>query len=128
MTAIALSIELVNAAFCIRCGVPIVMPRVRETELRRSHENFFCVNGHPQHWPAQSDLEKAHAELELEKKRHEWTKQSLKTAEHTRSVVQGKLSAMKERVANGVCPCCRRNFVNLQRHMLSKHPHFREEE
>lgn len=26
------------------------------------------------------------------------------------------------RVSNGVCPCCRRSFGNLARHMKTKHP------
>lgn len=26
------------------------------------------------------------------------------------------------RVKNGVCPCCKRSFTNLRRHIASKHP------
>ncbi len=31
---------------------------------------------------------------------------------------------VRERVKNGVCPCCSRTFENLARHMQSKHPDF----
>lgn len=33
-----------------------------------------------------------------------------------------RLVNLKARVSNGVCPCCRRSFENLQRHMATKHP------
>jgi ssDNA-binding Zn-finger/Zn-ribbon topoisomerase 1 len=32
----------------------------------------------------------------------------------------------KTRTANGVCPCCNRAFVQLQRHMETKHPDYVE--
>ena len=35
-----------------------------------------------------------------------------------------RLTNVKKRVANGVCPCCNRTFVNLQRHMHTKHPDY----
>lgn len=31
---------------------------------------------------------------------------------------------MRDRVKNGVCPCCNRTFQNLARHMKTKHPEF----
>lgn len=35
-----------------------------------------------------------------------------------------RLRKVKDRVKNGVCPCCNRTFVNLQRHMHTKHPSY----
>ncbi len=37
---------------------------------------------------------------------------------------KGVVTKMKKRAANGVCPCCNRHFVNLQRHMDGQHPDF----
>jgi hypothetical protein len=34
------------------------------------------------------------------------------------------LKMHKKRVKNGTCPCCKRTFVQLQRHMAAKHPGF----
>lgn len=31
---------------------------------------------------------------------------------------------LKKRVAAGVCPCCRRTFQNLARHMATEHPSY----
>ncbi|WP_165394478.1 helix-turn-helix domain-containing protein [Pseudoxanthomonas winnipegensis] len=35
---------------------------------------------------------------------------------------------MRQRVMNGVCPCCNRTFENLRRHMHDKHPEFGQPE
>jgi len=48
-----------------------------------------------------------------------------KEAEHfrkSRDGVKGVLARERKRVGNGVCPCCSRHFVNLMRHMKTKHP------
>lgn len=43
-------------------------------------------------------------------------------------VRKGLLTRMKNRVGNGVCPCCNRHFKNLQGHMKTKHPEFKDSE
>ena len=40
------------------------------------------------------------------------------------SASKGQMTKLKNRVKNGVCPCCNRTFVNLLRHMKSKHPEY----
>lgn len=37
---------------------------------------------------------------------------------------KGVVTRTRNRIANGVCPCCDRSFTNLQRHMASKHPDY----
>jgi len=31
---------------------------------------------------------------------------------------------LKNRIKNGVCPCCKRTFTNVSRHMKCKHPDY----
>jgi len=50
----------------------------------------------------------------------------LETTERSRAAMKGQVTKMKNRAANGVCPCCSRTFTNLARHMKSKHPDFAE--
>jgi hypothetical protein len=38
------------------------------------------------------------------------------------------VTKLKQRVANGVCPCCHRSFVNLHRHMAGQHPDYTKEQ
>lgn len=45
-------------------------------------------------------------------------------AEYSRRSEKAAKTRIKNRVANGVCPCCKRSFENLHRHMKSQHPDF----
>lgn len=42
-----------------------------------------------------------------------------------REDTEKKLSKVKCRVKNGVCPCCNRSFTNLRRHMATKHKDYK---
>ena len=44
--------------------------------------------------------------------------------ERSRSAIKGHLTRTKNRVKNGVCPCCKRSFENLRQHMETKHPEY----
>lgn len=48
-------------------------------------------------------------------------------ADHERRVAaarKGQLTKLRRRLANGVCPCCNRQFPNVLAHMSDKHPDF----
>jgi len=45
-------------------------------------------------------------------------------AERRAAAARGQVTRIKNRVGNGVCPCCNRSFQNLHRHMSSQHPDF----
>lgn len=40
---------------------------------------------------------------------------------------KGAKTRLKNRIANGVCPCCQRTFKQLARHMKNKHPNYKKE-
>ena len=40
------------------------------------------------------------------------------------SATKGVVTRMKNRVSRGICPCCKRHFTNLERHMDTKHPSY----
>lgn len=55
--------------------------------------------------------------------------EAAKSADHFRSsrdAMKGVVTKIKKRVRHGVCPCCKRTFTDLARHMDSKHPKFAE--
>lgn len=47
-----------------------------------------------------------------------------KDTERRLSATRGVVTRIKNRVSNGVCPCCNRHFRNLYKHMESKHPNY----
>lgn len=44
----------------------------------------------------------------------------------SRDAIKGVVTKIKKRVANGVCPCCKRSFANLHAHMANQHPAYAE--
>jgi uncharacterized Zn finger protein (UPF0148 family) len=48
--------------------------------------------------------------------------------ERRRAAMKGQVTRIKNRVGKGVCPCCNRTFMDLQRHMQGKHPDWTPEE
>jgi hypothetical protein len=102
---------------CYQCGVifAITEQQYRYFLDKRDKANFYCPNGHAQHFTGQSDAEK----LAAEKARHQETLARLNVAEAERE-------RLKKRIKRGVCPCCKRSFTALARHIKSKHPEYAE--
>jgi hypothetical protein len=74
-----------------------------------------------------TELEKARRELEAERARKQAALERANAAEAAEQKLSKSVRALKKRIANGVCPCCTRSFVNLQRHMTTKHPDYTKE-
>ncbi len=47
--------------------------------------------------------------------------------EHRLRAQKGLATKLRRRAAAGVCPCCKRTFENLARHMGTKHPDYGSE-
>jgi hypothetical protein len=125
---------LADAGECPTCGVRFAMPLNMLRTLRETKGTFYCPNGHQQSF-AESSTVRLRRELEQ-------TQERLKQAEDlavrrgrerdqlalTKAQTLGKLKALKQRAANGFCPCCKRSFMQLARHMRTKHPAWVEEQ
>lgn len=85
---------------------------------REDHENFFCPNGHPQHFPAETEAEKLRRALDDEKDRHARTLSRLNLTERRAKKAEKQIARTKK----GLCPCCKRFFLDLSRHVATKHP------
>lgn len=96
---------------CITCGIPFSIPQSFKEHLKRSHEVFYCPNGHNQYYPAKTDAEV------LKEKLHE---RENELANQQTKVIQ--LESQLNKVAQGKCPCCGKVFKCLQKHMATKHP------
>lgn len=110
---------------------------VTSTQQRIWKENgatWYCPNGHPRVY-TESENDKLKNQLRQEKQRVEWAnsrqrelEEELDATERSLTATKGVVTKMKKRAVNGICPCCRRNFQNLQRHMHNKHPDFEQQE
>jgi hypothetical protein len=115
-----------NNIDCCSCGMTFAVPVAWEKERRENHKGFFCPNGHPLVFNGPSNLEKQvkekEAEIERLRSRLDWKERSLLSANRSNSALRGQRTKLKNRIHNGVCPCCHRSFEKLQRHMKTKHP------
>lgn len=123
---------------CGTCGVWHAIPQVMYNAAKSEGGYWHCPNGHSRGFSEGSDKKKIQnleAELAAERERKLAALSQANSARAmlstTRSQLKGtktRLKNMKARVANGVCPCCNRTFVDLQRHMHNKHPDFKASE
>jgi len=128
---------------CCQCGEPMAMTEATHQTLKRSGAIFYCTFGHQQVFatgPTEADkLRREHDRLKQENARLEEYRLAAERAEQAAlehaaaqarraAAARGQVTRLKNRAAAGVCPCCNRTFVNLQRHMASKHAGFVAEE
>jgi hypothetical protein len=88
--------------------------------VRDRHRTWYCPNGHPRVFTADSAEEK----LKRAETRETALRDQLEAAAREAEQVRGVLLRDRQRFANGVCPCCNRSFENVRRHMQTKHPDY----
>lgn len=111
---------------CIECGVRFGVPTSFDEQRRDDHRTFYCPNKHPQHYAGLNREEKLERDLERAKRRAASAEGQATRAEYRRRAAKGQLTKTKNRIANGVCPCCNRTFKDLAAHMQTKHPEYAE--
>lgn len=119
-----------RAITCGECHIPFGVPVNLDDAARADGRRFWCPNGHrigyseTENKRLQRERDRlVDAKERLVRQRDE----ALAEAEHNRRVAigtKGALVATQRRIAKGVCPCCKRSFVNVERHMSNQHPDF----
>lgn len=108
---------------CCNCGIPFFMPTYLQKRLiQNKGEAFYCPNGHGQHYSGLTEAQKLKLEMERLKSEQAKKEEELQNQWLDALSEKNKLEKQLKRVHRGVCPCCNRTFVDLQRHMKSKHP------
>jgi len=69
---------------------------------------------------AKKEAKRANDNLARERARHDQTQMSLRSHKAAKT-------RLKNRIAQGACPCCNRYFKNLHQHIKTKHPKYNEE-
>jgi hypothetical protein len=116
---------------CCNCFTHFAMDRALHDRSRAEGGTFYCPNGHGQHY-TETEVQRLKKQLDNANKRMGWAEDSatraLAEAQQTRrekAAIKGQLTKTRNRIANGVCPCCNRTFQNVARHMTTKHPDFK---
>lgn len=106
---------------CGSCGIQFGLPDFYWQRREKDGATYYCPNGHKLS-QGEKEEDRLRRQLEAERSRRVHAEDQRKAAEKTLTATKGQLTKAKKRAANGVCPCCNRSFVDVQRHMRSKHP------
>jgi ssDNA-binding Zn-finger/Zn-ribbon topoisomerase 1 len=109
---------------CGECGVMLIMPSHYDEARRSDHRYFYCLNGHARHFPSRSTEEMLRAELVEKERLLAAERERASTNYAAREKAERENRKLKQRASGGACPCCKRSFVALGRHMKTKHPDF----
>jgi len=134
MTTFIINDDTYDARTCGKCGCKIIMLAYVWKARQDDGETFYCPNGHPRAF-AETTADKLRQErdrlaqqiaerddaVRIERERRE-------AAERRENAAKGQVTKLRKRASAGVCPCCNRTFIALQRHMTQKHPGFTAED
>lgn len=110
---------------CYKCNMPFAVPTETKWRWQTSGGTFYCPAGHGQVYKT-TENERLQNEVTRLNKRLQW---ELTNSRHLEASLRSQKAAktkLKKRIANGVCPCCHRSFVNLKRHMETQHKEYGE--
>jgi hypothetical protein len=134
-------VEAVSTRFhpvtCCECSCTFAIDDTLNDRARVwKKRSVYCPScGTCQGWGGETPDQKIRREMEAElvrvKRNNEyleatakWQEERAEAAERSLSATKGVVTRIKNRVSKGVCPCCNRTFVDLQRHMHTKHPEY----
>lgn len=122
---------------CAQCGMIFAVSSEWEARRRETHKGFHCPEGHPLVFNGPSDAEKRAETAEKEAKRLariaeaerarvQFWQDEHKAVKKELTATKGQLTKTRKRAATGVCPVdgCHRSFVDVARHVRTKHPEF----
>ena len=115
-----------SAVTCCECGILFGIPARTETLRREDHAAFYCPAGHAQSYHNQTEAEKLRDRLARAERDAEWREKEITRERRKRKKAERELEKTTVSVGHGNCPCCRRHFTNLKRHIASKHPAYVE--
>lgn len=125
MTRLTYTTELV--VITCWCGMPHAVPAALRDFQQREHDegrghSVYCPLGH-QHQPAgKGKVELLQERLDRDRNERIRIQAELDQEKASHRSTKGQLTKTKKRVAGGACPCCNRTFVDVARHMKTKHP------
>lgn len=123
-----IQLEVIN---CWVCGCTFAVSCDLKSSMKSREDTLFCPKGcrlglGEPHWKEKlkraRESELYYKELAIEKR--ELAERTGRQLTATRGVV----TRFKNRVSNGVCPCCNRQFTDLTKHMEAKHPNYASED
>lgn len=114
--------HLVNQ--CGTCAVWHTIPEIVYKCYEAEGGFWHCPNGHRRGFRKGADeTERENTRRERDRLKQDAARlaDDLVAQQRRAEEAEKKILQIKRRAAAGVCPCCNRTFLNIQRHMKSKH-------
>lgn len=119
---------------CDACGMHFAIPSDIERRCADEKRAWWCPGcGHRWYYglttteKLRKELEQKDLAIEAERRMKENARAQRDAAQRSLNSQRGATTKLKNRIKNGLCPCCRRSFTDLQRHMKTKHPKWHQE-
>ena len=109
---------------CGTCAVWHTIPEVVYECCKREGGFWHCPNGHSRGWAKGTDeIERENIRRERDKLKQDAARLECEVVEQRAraETAEKKVVQIKSRASAGVCPCCNWTFLNIQRHMKTKH-------
>ena len=103
------------------CGTTYAIPTTLRDYMMdckrngRQQPNVYCPLGHTWFFSGEAEVDKVKRQLAN-------IEEELRIERASHSSTKGELTKSRKRAARGVCPCCKRSFVNVARHVAHMHP------
>lgn len=114
--------EVLVTETCFRCGLLFAFPMEWQDRRRTDKTNFWCPNGHTQHY-TRSEVDELRERLERSKCDLDGALDRLSAEKVAHGVTERERRRIVARVEAGVCIHCHRTFQNLAQHMGDQHGH-----
>jgi ssDNA-binding Zn-finger/Zn-ribbon topoisomerase 1 len=110
---------------CGECGERFALSKPFYDDRKRDGNIWYCPNGHPRVF-REPELDVLRRERDLLKQRLARKDDELAAARRDEERAVKKARRLEKRASAGTCPCCNRTFMQMSRHMKTKHPDFVE--
>ena len=122
--AVEIFTETLVIVHCYKCGIAFGMQKEFNERCHNDSDiSFYCPKGHSQIYTS-NKVAKLKSEVEHMEARLNSKDKTIRSLEYQRRAQKANTTKLKNRIKNGICPCCKRSFSNLKRHMEGKHPEY----
>jgi len=118
---------------CAGCGIDFGIGQDFERRRREDHGTFYCPNGHSNVYDHETEAEnlrfqneRLRAQAKTARENEQFHRERAAHERRSAAAVRGHLTRLRNRISNGVCPCCQRSFENVRNHIKGQHPAFAE--
>lgn len=108
---------------CYKCGMPFGLESDYQDRMRKTGDTFYCPRGHAQVY-TEAEVTVLKRKLASAESDKQWWRNEAEAKGRRLIAMRGVVTKLKNRAAEGQCPCCKKHFKVLAKHMTKMHPDF----